>query len=533
MESTQSTKWDVGQYSNFSSLVLDYLNKKNKNLYKRFPEETAFVDQTIEKLKNYRYREVLCGVLNNQLSELNLCDIQKKNLEKLGDANTVTITTGHQLNLLTGPVYFFYKILQIIKCCRKMNESHPEFNYVPIFWMATEDHDFEEINHFYFKGKKYSWERSSRGAVGRMDLTGIEKVFNEFFKELPDGSRSAELKSLIENTYLNSKSLTEATRKLVQLLFGELGLLMIDGDDPELKKLMVPSFEKDLVQHIAFQKVSETNRWLSEKNYQVQVNPREINLFYLANDSVRERIVFQNNEFVVLNTDYKFSQQEIIQELNKHPEKFSPNVVLRPLYQETVLPNIAYIGGSGESAYWLELKSFFEEMQIPFPIVVIRNSILILNAIQNKKIKKLNINYQDLMLSIQKLINKNINEHSEVRIDFEKYERLLTQMFDELNTKAGETDVSFSKMVAAQRSKQLKGLDKMIKRLSHAEKKKQSDRVSRIEELYNEIFPLGELQERVMNFSEVWLNCGPSFRYEVLDELKAFDFCFTIKTFDC
>lgn len=534
METTQSIRWDAEQYGRFSTLVRDYLSRQSDTveLYNRFPDEKSLVEQAKDKLKSFKNREILCDSLKKQLSFLDLTALQIENLEKLSKDNTVTITTGHQLNLFTGPVYIFYKILQVVKCCNYMSQKYPEINFVPIFWMATEDHDFEEINHFYFNGNQYVWRRNFGGATGRMSLDGIEKVFEEFFNDLPDSKYADELKQLANDSYLSSKTLTEATQRLIQKLFGRLGILMIDGDDRELKKLMIPAFEEDLIHHTAFRKLSETNHKLAENHYNIQVNPREINLFYLEADSVRERIVFENQKFKVLNTDLEFSELQIREELKNYPEKFSPNVILRPLFQETVLPNIAYIGGFGELSYWLQLKSFFDAMQTDYPLVIGRNSMLVMSSKQSEKLGKLSIDFSDLMLPVQKIVNRNVIQNSETQIDFDKYEEMLTGMFDELNQKAVKTDVTFSKMVAAQRAKQLKGLERMFKRLERAERKRQADRTEKIEAIYKKLFPFNKLQERVDNFSEFHLEYGFNFIDEIYHEIKPIDFCFTIKTFD-
>src|SRR5690554_3043535 len=378
------------------------------------------------------------------MSKLALTDKQKENLEKFESDNTVTITTGHQLNLFTGPLYFFYKILQTIKCCEYMQKLHPEINFVPIFWMATEDHDFEEINHFYFKNKKYIWNREFGDAVGRMDLKGIDKVFEQFQNDLNTSKNSQQLKDLINKSYLSSDNLSEATRKLVQELFGEFGLLMLDADDVELKKFMIPAFETDLIHHKAFEIVSNSNEKLIEKNHNVQVNPREINLFYL-NNGVRERIIEENQEFKLLDSNKTFSRNEILDELKNHPERFSPNVILRPLYQETILPNIAYVGGSGEIAYWLQLKDFFESQNVLFPLLVVRNSLLFISEKQRLKLEKLNIKYEDLFLPFSQLLNQNIEKNSSVQIPFEDYSKKLQHIFDELKEKTKKTIIGFRK----------------------------------------------------------------------------------------
>lgn len=532
MELQNTRKLDATQYGKFSGLIRAYLSEDTavREFYHLFPSEENLLIQTQEKLAHYSHRQILHQALTKQLSGLDLSEKQIENLNKLNLSNTVTITTGHQLNLFTGPLYFFYKILQTIKAADEMSSRHNEFNFVPVFWMATEDHDWEEINHFYFRDQKFQWSKPASGAVGRLDLDGIETVCELFFNCLPDSTYAKSLKELIQNSFGNAKTLTEATRNLVQGLFAEFGLLMIDGDDKELKKLMIPAFEEDLLRNTAFQKVEESNQIFTEKSLSIQVNPREINLFYLGDGSIRERIVQENNQFQVLNTDLIFSEDEILDELKNSPEKFSPNVILRPLYQETILPNIAYIGGSGEIAYWLELKSFFDSQNIPFPILIVRNSVLILSEKQKSKMEKLAVDYLDLFKPLYQLVNENVLQNSEVSIDFSTYENQLEQIFNELELKATQTDVSFSKMVNAQRKKQTDGLEKMKKRLTKAEKRKQSERVERLEILYAELFPNGNLQERISNFSSFYVENGFDFVKEIYNTIEPIDFRFTIKT---
>ncbi len=532
LELANKVSWDANQYGKFSNLIKDYLTHSEtvRPFYAQFPSECNLILQAKEKRANYSHREIVYNSLKNQLSWLDLTSKQIENLEKFKLPNSVTITTGHQLNLLTGPLYFFYKICEVLKACEEMNRNHPELNFIPVFWMATEDHDFEEINHFYFKAQKFVWQKEAKGAVGRLDLNGLDELFDSFFQQLPDSKNARTLRTLIENSYLNASNLTEATQKLVQQLFGEMGLLMIDGNDKELKQLMIPAFEEDLFKNSAHEFVGKTNEMLEKENYSIQVNPREINLFYLGEGNIRERIVRENGNFQVLNTEIRFSEDEIKSELKNHPEKFSPNVILRPLYQETILPNVCYVGGSGEIAYWLQLKSFFESQNILFPILSVRNSLLFLNEKQHSKLEKLKISYEDLFMPLFELVQKNIRENSDTEIEFDQYENQLDQMFAELEAKASQTDISFSKMVNAQKTKQLKGLENMKKRLMKAEKIKHSDRVERIEMLYSELFPFGNLQERIENFSEFWLGYGTQFVKEIDREIQPIDFHFTIKT---
>ena len=164
---------------------------------------------------------------------------------------------------------------------------------------------------------------------------------------------------------MNHQDLATATRFLANELFKKEGLVILDGESKSLKNLFIPYMNEELKNQSSFKTVSETNLKLTSDEYSIQVNPREINLFYIE-DNLRERIIFENGKYKVNNTKIEFSQVEILAEVDKNPEKFSPNVILRPLYQEVILPNLCYIGGGGEIAYWLQLKSNFVKFKVRF-----------------------------------------------------------------------------------------------------------------------------------------------------------------------
>lgn len=488
----------------FSNLIVDYLNQKEelKPLYNRFPTLENFESQIIEKSKSFNsnQRTVLVNVLKEQYNSFVISKKTATHIDQLISENTFTITTGHQLNLFTGPLYFLYKIASVINLTKELKKKYPAYNFVPIYWMATEDHDFEEINYFNYKDKKIKWNKKSSGPVGRFSTKGLEDVFEEFSKYLGKGENANFLRKLFQNAYLNNESLTKATRFLTNELFKDEGLVIIDGDHKELKQQLSPYIKDELLNQTSFKEVNKTNRLLKE--YKIQVNPREINLFYILDD-LRERIIFENNHYLINNTNLKFTESEILTELENYPERFSPNVILRPLYQEVILPNLCYIGGGGELAYWFELKSNFKANTIPFPILLLRNSVLVATEKQFRKIDKLNLSWADLFLNQEKLIEKKTKELSQFEIDFSKQKTHLINQFKDLAEIAHKTDKSFIGAVKAQEVKQIKGLENLEKRLLKAEKKKHANQISRIIELQNELFPNKTLQERSKNLSEI------------------------------
>jgi bacillithiol biosynthesis cysteine-adding enzyme BshC len=506
----------------FTKLMIDYLDEKSelKPFFNHFPKIENFKSQIEEKSSNFNRngkREILVSELERQYQNFEVSTTTLNNIKLLNDTKTFTITTGHQLNLFTGPLYFLFKIVSTINLCKQLKKEYPENNFVPIYWMATEDHDFDEINYFNYQGKVFRWNRESTGPVGRLYTEGLDKVFDLFSKEIGTSNNANFLKKLFENTYLKHSNLADATRYLANELFQNEGLVIIDGDSVALKKMFIPYVKKELLEQTSFKKVKETNELL--KDYFVQVNPREINLFYIE-DNLRERIIFENGIYKVNNTTTQFSEIEIIKELENHPEKFSPNVITRPLYQEVILPNLCYIGGGGEIAYWLELKSSFEENNITFPKLLLRNSVLLATKKQAEKADKLELSWNDLFSNQRVLLDSKTKEFSEFVIDFSDQKEHLKKQFENLYTIANQTDKSFIGAVKAQEIKQLKGLDNLEKRLLKAEKRIHSEKLERIVSLQNELFPNQSLQERKANFSEFYLEFGNKLIEELLTQLN-------------
>ncbi|MFE3870280.1 bacillithiol biosynthesis cysteine-adding enzyme BshC [Flavobacterium sp. ZS1P70] len=515
----------------FSSLMNDYLDQKNNlySLYNRFPKLENFEDQILEKQSNFdnNNRPVLVSVLQKQYLNVETSALTKQNIEDLALPNTFTVTTGHQLNLLSGPLYFLYKIISTINLTTELKAKYPSYSFVPIYWMATEDHDFEEINYFNFKGKKFRWNTESTGPVGRLSTKGLKDFFEVFALELGSSTNAEAVKKMFQESYLNHDNLADATRHLANVLFGAYGLVILDADNSDLKRAFIPYAKEELLHQSSHNLVLETAEKL--KNYTIQVNPREINLFYIE-DTLRERIILENGKYKVNHTKIEFSEGEILALLENHPEKFSPNVIMRPLYQEAILPNLCYIGGGGEIAYWLELKSFFAAAKVTFPMLLLRNSVLLATKKQAKKADKINLSWKDLFSKQAELLNFKTKQLSEFPIDLSPMKEQLQKQFEALYEIANHTDESFIGAVKAQEVKQTKGLENLEKRLLKAQKRKLSEVLQRITDLQNELFPNESLQERQANFSEFYLENGADLIPAIVNKLKPLEQNFDIIT---
>ena len=520
----------------FSKLIFDYLDEKPelKDLYGHLPTIVNFKAQIEEKAKSEsghldRSRKLLSQVLKKQYEKVDASELTLQNIDDLKSERTFTITTGHQLNLFTGPLYFLYKIISTINLTKQLKAEYPEYNFVPIYWMASEDHDFDEINYFNFKGKKLLWNSNQTGAVGHFNLGGLEAVYEVISEEFGPGEHSEQLKQWFKKAYLEHDNLADATRYLANAIFGKYGLVIIDADDSELKRLFIPHIEKDIFEQSSHDSVVKINKKLEDLGYGIQVNPRKINFFYI-HKGLRERIVFENGVYGVLETDITWSESELKQHIEDHPERFSPNVIMRPMYQEVILPNLCYIGGGGELAYWFQLKQNFEDHKVVFPILLLRNSVLIKSEKQNKKLEKLNISTHDLFLKRESFINKKVRQISNIDINFSDQKEHLISQFEGLYDLAEKTDKSFIGAVKAQEVKQLKGLEHLEKRLLKAQKRKLADEVERMTDLQEQLFPGQSLQERNTNFSELYLEYGDELVEKLIKELDPLSGGFLIMT---
>lgn len=511
-------KLDLSVTGSFSPIFLDYLAGKPdlREFYHRFPALESFQEQFKEKQFTEQQRTLLVEVLQKQYHDLKISGPVRRNIEHLQESNTYTITTGHQLNIFSGPLYFIYKIITVINLCKKLQEAYPDAHFVPVYWMASEDHDFAEINHFNLFGKTYAWHTNQQGAVGRFRPNDIGEVLEALPAAVP----------IFEEAYRSCPTLAGATRNYVNELFGTEGLIVIDADDADLKASFRKVMKDDIMHHHAEKLVEAASEKLDGMGYKTQVHPREINFFYLQ-EQMRERITEENGQYKVMNTRLIFSKEELLSEIEKHPERFSPNVVLRPLFQEMILPNLAYIGGPAEVAYWLQLKAMFDHYQVLFPILLPRNFALIINKTNSKKLQKIPVQMQDLFLDTQSLISKFVEDNASNTLTLEEEKEALQKVYRHIREKVLAVDKGLEGFMGAETTKAMKSLAGIEKKLKKSEERNQETAVKQLESLKEKLFPEGSLQERKENFLNFYIN-NPTFIDELLQHLDPLDYRFHV-----
>ncbi len=506
----------------FSGLLIDYLAQKQAlaPFYHRWPALENFAAQIEEKKAAYspEARQRLVGALHAQYAATGGAPpAVAANIGLLEKDTTFTVTTGHQLNLLTGPLYFVYKIVSAIKLSRELKVAYPQYDFVPMYWMATEDHDFAEINHLTLFGKTYQWEAAGTGGpVGRLPLDGLaEQLLSQLPPEVP---------ALFRDAYAGAATLAEATQRLADGLFGQYGLVTLDADRPELKQALVPVLAQEIQHQASNAAVQAANARLAAAGYKPQVYSRPLNLFFLTDQGLRERLEPDAGgadcvEVTVRNTARCHSQAELLELARQQPERFSPNVVLRPVYQEILLPNLVYIGGGAEVAYWFQLKDVFAAFGVPFPIVLPRNSALYVSRAIAGKLSKLGLSPTDIFRPLPELKKQVGTALGQEEISLQAQQQALAATFEQVQALAQRLDASLVRTVAAEAQKAAAGLAGLEKRLSKAAETKHETAYAQLAAIKEKLFPGGSLQERTDNVLSVLIN-NPGFIEQLLGALE-------------
>ena len=503
----------------FSRLVTDYIDGKPEiQQFLGFAPTKQGLEDAISKRREFPVdRTTLVQVLEKQYSGLVTSTQSQSNIRSLLSDNTFTICTAHQPNLLTGYLYFIYKIIHAIKLAEELSVLRPDNHFVPVYYMGSEDNDLDELGTFRFRGEKFVWDGNGQsGAVGRMDTASLKPVLNDLFKLIgPPGTNCDTLHDTIVGAYQEHETVGAATQFLVNELFGRFGLVIIDPDDALLKKAFIPVIEDELLNRRSYPIINEQIEKLGA-HYKIQANPRPLNLFYLA-DQLRERIEVSADKWIVVNTDIEWNKDQLLSELHDHPERFSPNVMLRGLFQETILPNVAFIGGGAEVAYWLQLKTLFGHYGVFYPSILLRQSVLWISPKLASLRNQLAISIEDMFMPEDELVKEYISRHSGTEWQTNQEMIALEHIFAGISQKATNLDATLTSAVDAALTKMRYQLQVVEKKMLRAEKRKMEVHVRRIEKLRSSLFPGNSLQERTENFAEYFLEYGPDF-FDVLKE---------------
>ena len=517
----------------FSTLINDYLEGKGTALdFVQYAPNLEGYRAAIEGRKKHPInRGLLFDVLTKQYANLPQENAVNNQIALLNKDNTFVVTTAHQPNLFTGPLYFFYKIIHAIQLAASLKEAFPECNFVPVYYMGSEDADLDEVGAFNLDQKKCQWATKQTGAIGRMQVDDalllLLKQLESYWTILPQGQKALEI---LKNAYQKGNTISEATLSFVHAFFGSKGLLVLQPDDTALKAAFIPVMEKELLTSFSHETIQPTIAALS-KDYHVQSEGRSINLFYLK-DSIRARIEKQGEHYIVVDTPLQFTEAQIIAELHQYPERFSPNVILRGVFQETILPGVVFVGGGGELAYWMELKNVFQAVGVHYPLLQLRNSFLLMSHKQVEQWSAMQFEEQDLFKPILELEVAYVKNHATQALDLQDQINHLTTLYSTIKNEVVKVDPTLgthADNLVQQAKAKLLALEKKMLR---AEKRKQSVGIQRIHRIKKELFPQDNLQEREEHFSRWVGQYDLSWIDTIMEHSKGLESKFSIINFD-
>lgn len=490
----------LGQY--YPKAVFDYLQNaaELKPFYENYPNLEGYG----EVIKNRRFssenRKVLHKVLTTQYGDLlkqpNGETVQK-NIDALLEENTFTVTTGQQIHIYLGPLYVAYKILSTIARCCWLEENFKGHKFVPVFWMATEDHDFEEISHLNLYNKEFKWSQTEgfSGAVGRLSPATINNLEAEIAGLVQNDEEAKKLLAMFTDAYAKYPTLADATRAVTHQLFGHTGLVVVDADNQDFKKQFIPYIQDDIFKRQNVGVVSKTSEQLGQ-NYKTQIHPREINFFYLTDNS-RKRIVYEDNAYKVLDSDVMFDETVLRNEIANNPEKFSPNVIMRPLYQEVILPNLAYIGGPAEVNYWFQLKEMFGVNGVQFPILELRKSLIVLNEKTVDKIASVGFSPIDFLKDEKELEAGFLAQNPVENLDLSAHYKTISAELEIIKNAALAMDANLKPFIEGEFKRISETFEKLDNKLEKVSKRAVEGQLKVLETVKTKFFKPGALSERV------------------------------------
>lgn len=491
----------------FSRLFLDYVNgvPELETLYDFRPDQKGY-EYAIRRAQAIGInRTALAAVVSQQYAASP--DVLPKNLiGKLAQPSSCTVTTGHQLCIAGGPAYFVYKIASVIQLAAKLSKMY-NANVVPVYWMATEDHDVDEVRSTSMFGKKLSWNTTQEGAVGRLSTDDLGTYIEEIAGVLGTSPKALEMSAVLKKIYAPGKTIAAATREFVHWLFGD-AVICIDPDSAELKKAAIGIFTDELQNSTAEKLVNETSVFLENKRYAIQVKPRNVNLFYLDGTSRKRIERLEDGRFIVVDGSVLSPEINALEEVKVSPEKFSPNVVLRPLYQQLILPNVAYVGGPGELVYWLQYKQLFDHYRVAFPVLQPRFFGMQIAKKDFEWMHKNRVSVTELVSDFDESLKKKLTDRAGEELSLENEQEILTLLRSTVAEKASRADATLRAFAEAEMKKAGDALKVVEVRMMRAIKQREEVFTSQFRKLRDKVLPENTLQERTENFLALSVSTG-------------------------
>lgn len=529
------------QLPGYNELFLDYVDdfdSVNRFFEYDFKSDGDFlkcIELTSESYRNGRQflRKDLTGILSIQNHNFGSGQKALDNVAALNDSNTLAVVTGQQLGILTGPLYTIIKALNTIQLSDKLKSNFPEYNFVPVFWMEADDHDFLEINNISVVSKENELKRLTyfeKGIedekylkpAGSLKFDGeIDKLVNELSESLGKTDFSSALFEAIAASYKSGNSMKRAFGQFLNFILGDRGIVLVDPSDPALKNLLKPVFKTALESSaLLAEKVISTTVDL-ESSHIAQVKPKPINLFYIHEGN---RFLIEPRDggnYALKNSRHRFSKEELLEKLETSTENFSWNVITRPICQDYLLPTVTYIGGPSEISYFAQLREAYKVYDMNMPVVYPRTSVTILDGRTKSFMEKNSIQFKE-MFDERELMRSIVKRSSD-----KNPEEIFSKMKDELNAIFYTYEKELSLIDSNQSSAFSKRCSQFVESLDVAREKfitaqaKQNEVITgQLSKVLLNVYPGSMPQERLLNISMFYNKYGSNLIETLLSEIS-------------
>lgn len=528
-------------YLNFSdipghqNLFLDYLNEFEnvERFYRNNFREVEKYENIFNQISNLDrpHRTDLAEAIKNQYTEIRSSKKTQANIEALNSPKTIAVVTGQQLGMIGGPLYTIFKTITAIKLTSFLKEKFEGFNFVPVFWLEGDDHDYEEVRSvklinnenkiFEVKYTDGELEELNRGNIGHLKFNdNVEEIFKQMEAELRETEFKKPLSDFLRTLYKPGRTFLEAFRELMIGLFDEYGLIVFNPLDPCVKRLLIPIFEKEISSYRDHTGILVERSAELEELYHAQVKVKAINLFYIDEN---ERLLIEpvENDYRLKGKRKRFTNEEIISQVKSNPEKFSPNVLLRPICQDYLFPTGLYIGGPGEISYFAQVTPLYELYGITEPIIYPRSSATIIEKGVQSILDKYKLNLSDIFLSEDQLITKVVMADAGADISnlFNDTVQAISGLFEPVNDKMNLIDKTLIDLTKKTKERIEQSIDFLKSKAIEAEKRKHEATIRQLGKVRNVLYPNENLQERELNFIYFMNKYGSDFLKWVISEL--------------
>ncbi|MBD3184088.1 bacillithiol biosynthesis cysteine-adding enzyme BshC [Candidatus Poribacteria bacterium] len=515
-----------------SKLFLDYVNNYNavKDFYPpHFSHEPSWLE-IIESTKEKDCKK-LAEILRRQNQNMGSGQAVMDNIDRLIEGKTFAVITGQQAGILTGPLYTIYKAMTAVKLAQSLENKH-DADFIPVFWIETNDNDMEEVNHLNLLDSdsnlikmEYTPEDYKPGCS--MKDVILDNDFKDFIDnlkdEFPDTDFRNKVFGLIEESYKPSRNLGDAFGRMMAGLLGDYGLVLFDPSDKEAKELMSPVFRREIENPLKCTEIiNSAGEKLNGMGYESQVEKSDDSTcLFIENEGIREKLLYRNSVFVMENKDESLTMLELLEILDSQPWRFSPNVALRPVTQDFIFPTAAYVAGPGEISYFAQLRGIYDFNGVVMPVIYPRSSFTLVETKVERVLNKNDLSLKDLETPYEKLFSELSKDMAsdELKEKLSASRNKIEDILGELSSELADFDPNMKNIVNSVTKKIDHQINVMEQKLYQIQRSRNDILRNQIKRACMNIYPDGKPQGRVFNIVQYLVLYGLGLIDDIMENI--------------